>query len=236
MFAVSKKKQVEIPNSWGEAFAGIERMRGRGLKRLRHHLGEILETGIGPKPEVLETLRSFNEIVDRWSIKDTYFETEQEHFRRKFFGRRRLLYRQTVKWLAGNYSALFWKENLKLGKLATMTKQASRATQPALRESNKYRHWTSLHLFRVFVKETSRERPGWLWPGIDVDPWPLKCDRCGAPITSGSSDLMLTCEQGHSRDRDERSASGLLPDLPVAAVGTPISIPKHLKECIVLIK
>ena len=234
--AISKSNEIEMPSYWADAFSSLEKMRSRGLLGLRNKFVEILDSASLPDPKPQKTLRTFIEIVDRWHIKDLYVETEKEHFRRKFFGRRRLLYRQTVKWLADNYSELYWKENLKLEKLATKTKQASRATQPALRESSKYRHWTSLHLFRLFVKETSSTRPGWLKPGSAQDDWPPTCDRCGAAITSDPSDLMLSCARGHTRDRDERAASRLLPHQPPQPSAPPISIPLHLKESIVPIK
>ncbi|MDQ6786797.1 MAG: hypothetical protein M3033_08295 [Acidobacteriota bacterium] len=150
----AKKRGIETPEKWREIFAGLAKMRNRRLLKLKKTSNEILEGANAATEKVPEELLEQTiEIVDGWQAKNVYFETEKEHFRRKFTGRRKLLYRQTVKWLASNYRELIWKEDLKLREMATKAKKSSRVTNAALKESNKFRQWASLHQLRLFIKE-----------------------------------------------------------------------------------
>lgn len=231
----AKKQGIEVPEKWREMLSGLVKMRNRGLLKLKAISKEILDSTNATSEEAKTLLQQTIEIVEKWQEKDAYFETEKEHFRRKFSGRRRLLYRQTAKWLASNYSELIWKENLKLEKLATKTKQSSRVTNAALQESNKYRQWTSLHQLRLFIKEQSAKRSNWLRSGTHAAGWPRLCDDCGAEIISDSSALMLACKSGHTRDRDERAAANLLLGAKAQIFASPVEVPAHLKDHVVLV-
>jgi hypothetical protein len=242
LFDSAKEQGIETPERWRATFNGLDKARNRGLLKLKNVSIELL------KPEEAKTedteaacdwLRQTVEVIDKWQEADVFFETEKEHFRRKFSGRRELLYRQTTKWLAANYSQLTWKENLNLREIASRAKKSSRRTDAALKESNKYRQWTNLSQFRLFIKEQSSKTPGWLRSaGGDSSSrqQPLVCDECGAGITSDSSELMLVCASGHEKDRDERETTNLLKE---AAIGIPpsgaplIDVPPHLREYIV---
>jgi hypothetical protein len=244
LYDSSKEQGIEMPERWLEAFDGLDKRRNRGLLKLKNVSIELL------KPEETKTediaaardwLRRTVEIVNKWQEADVFFETEKEHFRRKFSGRRELLYRQTVKWLASNYSQLVWKEDSNLREIASRAKKSSRRTDAALKESNKYRQWTSLSQFRLFIKEQSSKTPGWLRSAAsDSSSWqqrqPHVCDECGASIASDSTELMLVCASGHERDRDEREAANLLKEAAIEMLpsGAPlIDVPPHLREYIV---
>lgn len=243
LYDSAKEQGIEMPERWREALGGLDKRRNRGLLKLKNVSIDLL------KPEEAKTeattaardwLRRTVEIINKWQEADVFFETEKEHFRRKFSGRRKLLYRQTVKWLASNYSQLVWKDDLNLREIASRAKKSSRLTDAALKESNKYRQWTNLSQFRLFIKEQSSKTPGWLrsaagCPSRQQQP-PLVCDECGAKLTSDSSELMLVCASGHKRDRDEREAVNLLKgaaiEMPVAGAFS-IDVPPHLKDYIV---
>ncbi|MGI8468859.1 MAG: hypothetical protein ACR2N3_10430 [Pyrinomonadaceae bacterium] len=233
----AKKHGIEMPEKWREIFTGLVKMRNRGLHNLKKVSSEILEAANAATEEgAKDLLKQIIEIVGKWEEKDIYFETEKEHFRRKFTGRRKLLFRQTVKWLASNYSELIWKEDLKLWEMATKAKKTSRITNAALKESNKFRQWVSLHQLRLFIKEQSAKTPDWLRAGTPADTQSmLICDECDAEIISDSSELMLTCANGHQRDRDERAAAELLEGAVTEILSSAVTVPPYLKDYIVCV-
>lgn len=234
LFDAARKQEIEMPETWREVFAGFAKMRNRGLLKLKSVSVELLN-GENPATEAAkDLLRQSIAIIDEWRERDVYFETEKQHFRRKFSGRRKLLYRQTVKWLASNYSQVVWKEDLKLQVLATKAKKSSRVTDAALKESNKFRQWTNLSQFRLFINEQSSKSPGWLRPRAGVQTMPI-CNECGAEIVSKPGELILVCADGHQRDRDEWAATNLLKEAAGAifAAKRPISVPAHLRDYIV---
>lgn len=245
LFDSAKEQGIEMPERWRDFFGGFDKRRSRGLLTLKNISIELLKPEEAKTESIIAAARDWLgrtiDIVNKWQEADVFFETEKEHFRRKFYGRRELLYRQTAKWLASNYSQLVWKGDSTLGQIASEAKKSSRWTDAALKESNKYRQWTNLSQFRLFIKEQSAKTPGWLRSAArDSSSWqqrqPLVCDECGASIASDSSELMLVCANGHERDRDERESANLLKEAAIempAAGASSIDVSLHLRAYIV---
>lgn len=230
---LTKKQAVEMPEAWKGGFLGFVKMRNRGLIKLKKISNEILDEGAETNENVQDTLRQTIEIIEKWQAKNSYFETEKEHFRRKFLGRRKLLFRSLVKWLVEHYAQLIWEEDLKLSVIAAKSKKSSRVTDAALKESNKYRQWTGLYQLRLFIKEQAAKTPAWLQPNQTAYS-SYFCDECGASTVSDPAKLILTCANGHEKDQDERAAINMLKTANrTSAQNSPVIVPPYLKDFIV---
>lgn len=230
---LAKKQAIEMPEVWRNGFLGFVKMRNRGLIKLKKISFEILDEGAETTEAVQNTLSQTIEIIEKWQAKDNYFEIEKEHFRRKFLGRRKLLFRQVVKWLVSNYAQLIWEEDLKLSVIAAKSKKSSRVTDAALKESNKYRQWTGLYQLRLFIKEQAAKTPAWLQPNQTAYS-SYFCDECGASTVSDPAKLILTCANGHEKDQDERAAINMLKTANgTSAQNASVIVPPYLKDFIV---
>lgn len=93
----AKKQGIEIPEEWSEIFTGFVKMRNRGLLKLKKVSNEILSDGASEITEATrDLLKQTIEILDKWQAANTCFETEKEHFRRKFLGRRKMKFESDV--------------------------------------------------------------------------------------------------------------------------------------------
>lgn len=234
LYTEAKDAKMEMPEAWKNAFNGFAKMKNRGLAKMNRTVTGLLEDeNLSTVEMVREILEATTRIIETWKLKDDYFETEKEHFRRKFLGRRKILFRQTVKWLAQNYVNLIWENDLKLGEMATKTKKSSRVTDAALKESNKYRQWTGLYQFREFLKEKNAQSGDWLQPARAAYSTAF-CDECGGETISDPAKLILICVNGHERDQDERAARNLLKGVELSINEFPaVYVPPYLNEYIV---
>lgn len=223
----------EIINEWKKSFTGFVKMRNTGLLKILRATAVAFETGTVSGETKLNLIR-IKELIENQRKLDNYYEKEKQFFRRKFAGRRDIMFRQTAKWLANTYENLIWGADLKLLVLATQGKKASRLTDAPLKEAAKFRQWTGLYKLRQFLIEKDNNYDNrWLIAG-ESDHSTTTCDECGELSPKNGAELILVCPNGHAKDQDERAAKNLLRKI----VGTKthrflIEVPDYLKKYIV---
>lgn len=230
------EKEIEMSEKWREIFNDFSKIQNRGILKLKEIFVEILAAKDEIDKAERDLLKQTIGIIDTWQKKDFFYKTEKEHFRRKFLGRRKLLYRQTVKWLASNYSQIVCKEKLNLGAIATKAKKSSRLMAAALKDSNKFRHWAGLYQLKLFINERSSKLPNWLRAATSVYAPPV-CGECGANDISNPAKLLFVCPNGHQQDKDEKTARHFLEQTAneICNGNLSVVIPPHLQENIVRI-
>ena len=235
LYEQAVKSNDEPLDEWKKSFTGFVKMRNTGLNKiLRATAAALASLQLGD--EVTLLLNRITVLIEVQRELDNYYEKEKEFFRRKFAGRRDIMFRQVTKWLAQTYEHLVWEADLKLSDLATQGKKASRVTDAPLKEAAKFRQWTGLYKLRQFFSETDNDHDKqWLLAG-ETAYTTTTCDECGEISSKNGAELVLVCPNGHAKDQDDRASTNLLQK----TVGSEkqqhfIEVPKHLAKYIVSI-
>jgi len=221
----------EEKETWSEdarkIMGGIVRMRDSGLRRLRKKLDPIDSVA--------------KQTIDDWDAEAASLNETIRAFEEHANNAKKDAYRQIAAWLSA-FDRVVWEGDLSLKQMAEADgeKKEKRKKQYAetgkfgertpedrqLEASQKYRHIASQHQLRDLVKQKHANRLQNEKAAYST----RTCAECGASVEAGGN-LLLVCENGHTRDQDVASAVYFLNQIEgVASISAPpVEIPAHLR-------
>jgi ribosomal protein S26 len=214
------------PEDARKIMGGIVRMRDSGLRRLRQKLDPIDSVA--------------KQIIDDWDAEAASLNETIRAFYKNANNVRKDAYRQIAAWLNA-FDRVVWEGDLSLKQMAEAAgeKKEKRKKQYVetgkfgertpedrrLEASQKYRHIAGQHQLRDLVKQKHSDRLQNEKAAYST----RTCAECGASVEGGGN-LLLVCENGHTRDQDVASAVYFLNQIEGVASITapPVEIPAHL--------
>ena len=177
-----------------------------------------------------QILRSIEALLAGWLGEKTEAARRAALFRERWQRRRNTIYRQTVKWLAANFSRLAADTDFNLARTAQAIAGASLKTDAALVRSGKYRTVAALSYLIKFLNE----QPDFLIPRRLAES--RRCWLCEGEIVGDRRLVAVECVNSHRIDQDQAACFELLKQLPVgiehSAAGAAAIVPAHLKKYI----
>lgn len=211
--ALLKVDRAHWPAKARASMSGIDKMRERGLFRLRRVLSRA---GIAEP-----ALEAFALEYDAIFRKVRFLETQMRATRNQ-------LYRNLAIGLARSCAVIAWEGDLSLKELAENPgKKKGRRKAKAIetgeqqqlttddrieKMAQKWRGYVGLSYLRRFLREAAAKTAVDL-QGYEAAGTTNTCSICGGAISTGP-DLILTCANGHRRDQDGNAARVLFSRVP----------------------
>lgn len=201
-----------IPEEAASVIRNLTRVRNSGLKRLAHSLDQSDRWTSAASGHLAEPLRRVRQTIEQWRGRDHDFRRRANDAYDRLTRRRDNAYYNLAHLLCDRYGRIVWEETLDLGRMAS---NPETHTDPALKESGKFRQYAAPARFRQILSLTTQKR-GVELVGGETAYSTLKCHVCGQ-INEPTARLTVVCDScGTSEDQDVRAAKNLL----AAAVGS----------------
>jgi hypothetical protein len=192
----------QIPTEAAAVIRNLTRARNSGLKRLARNLDESDRWTSAASGHLVKPLERIRLIIEEWQVKDQDYRRRINDAYDRLTRRRDNAYYNLAHLLCDRYGRIVWEETLDLSRMAS---NPETFTDPALKESGKFRQYAAPARFRLILSQTAQKR-GVELVGGETAYSTLKCHVCGE-INEPTAKLTVTCRScGTSEDQDVRAA------------------------------
>src|SRR5581483_8131067 len=134
-------------------------------------------------------------VIEQWRTTNWVLHRRWRAAYERFMRWRREIYRVLAAEIASTYDEIVLEDRLNLAEMSR-----DEQAPPAIKASQKYRHWTSLYLFKECLKYAMDKQQKLIIAGKTAYST-ATCSTCDGKINTDAS-LYLTCANGHTLDQD----------------------------------